>query len=157
MPRVLSEHPCLQELATCSRANFCSDVNNAGLKSYTDLKLGMWFSFSALLFCLQSRVFPTFSSMRFSASGFILSFLMYLDFSFVHDKYGSIFIPLHGDIQLVQHHSRALSYFHCMVHCRLQSPSAPSVLFLKLRLGNPCWIQCLSVFFRLRPCLSSDS
>jgi hypothetical protein len=54
---------------------------------------------------MSLRLFPTFSSLRFSVSGFMLRFLIYLDLdlSFVQgDKYGSIFILLHTDSQLDQ-------------------------------------------------------
>ena len=52
-----------------------------------------------------SSVLPTFSSIRFSVAGFMLRSLLHLDLSFVHgDRYGSIFILLHVDIQLCQHH-----------------------------------------------------
>ena len=54
---------------------------------------------------MSSRLFPTFSSIRFSVSGFMLRSLIHLDLSFVQgDKYGSIFILLHTDSQLDQHH-----------------------------------------------------
>jgi len=50
---------------------------------------------------MSSRFFPTFSSIRFSVSGFMLRSLIHLDLSFVyHDKYGSIFIFLYTDSQL---------------------------------------------------------
>jgi hypothetical protein len=54
--------------------------------------------------------------MRFSVSGFMLRSLIHLDLSFVHgDKYGSIFIFLHIDCQLDQHHLlKMLSFFHCI-------------------------------------------
>ena len=42
---------------------------------------------------MHFSVFPTFSSIRFSVSGFMLRSLIHLDLSFVHgDRYGSIFI-----------------------------------------------------------------
>jgi hypothetical protein len=66
---------------------------------------------------MRSRVCPTFSSMIFSVSGFILRSLIHLDLSFVQgDKCWSVFILLHVDIQLVYHHLlKILSFFHCMV------------------------------------------
>mgnify|MGYP007133048323 CR=1 FL=1 len=62
---------------------------------------------------MSSRLFPTFSSIRFSVSGFMLRSLIHLDLSFVQgDKYGSIFIFLHTDSQLDQHHLlKMLSFF----------------------------------------------
>ena len=54
---------------------------------------------------MRSGVLPTFSSIMFSVSGFMLRSLIHLDLRFVHgDRYGSIFILLHFDIQLCQHH-----------------------------------------------------
>jgi hypothetical protein len=50
-----------------------------------------------------SRLFPTFSSIRFSILCFMLKSLIYLDMSFVQgDTYGSICILLHADRQLDQ-------------------------------------------------------
>ena len=62
---------------------------------------------------MPSSVLPTFSSIRFSVTGFMLRSLIHLDLSFVHgDRYGSIFIFLHVDIQLCQHHLlNMLSFF----------------------------------------------
>ena len=54
--------------------------------------------FSGILVCFQ---FTNFSSLRFIVVGFILRSLIPLDLSFVHgDRYGSIYILLHVDIQL---------------------------------------------------------
>ena len=59
---------------------------------------------------MHSSVLFTFCSMRFSVVGFILRSLIHSDLSFVH---GSIFILLHVDIQLCQHHLlNMLSFFH---------------------------------------------
>jgi hypothetical protein len=62
---------------------------------------------------MSSRLFPTFSSIRFKESGFMLSSLIHLALSFVQgDKYGTIFFFLHTD----QHHLlKMLSFFHCIV------------------------------------------
>ena len=64
-----------------------------------------------------SRLFPTFSSIRFSVSGFMFRFLINLDLSFVQgDKYGDICILLHADLQLDQYRFfKVLSFSHCMV------------------------------------------
>jgi hypothetical protein len=52
---------------------------------------------------MSSKLFPNFSSIRLSVSGFMLRTLIHLDLSFVQgDKYGSIFIFLHTDSQLDQ-------------------------------------------------------
>jgi hypothetical protein len=63
------------------------------------------------------EAFPTFSSVNFSVSGFMWSFLIHLDLSFVQgDKNGSISILLHANHQLCQHHLlKMLSFFHWMV------------------------------------------
>jgi len=63
---------------------------------------------------MSSRLFIF--SFRFSLSGFMLRSLIHLDLSFVHgEKYGSIFIVLHTDIQLDQHHLlKMFSFFHCV-------------------------------------------
>jgi hypothetical protein len=51
-----------------------------------------------LLVQVSLKLFLTFSSIRFSASGFMLRSLIYFDLSFVQgDKYWSIFILLHTD------------------------------------------------------------
>jgi hypothetical protein len=48
------------------------------------------------------RVFPTFSSINFSVSGFMWRSLIYLHLSFVQgDKNGSIRILLHGKLPVV--------------------------------------------------------
>ena len=53
---------------------------------------------------ISSRLFPTFSSINFSVSGFMWRSLIHLDLSFVQgDKNGSIHI-LHDNRQLCQHH-----------------------------------------------------
>ena len=63
---------------------------------------------------MHSSVLPTFSSMRFSVVDFMLRSLIHLNLSFVHgDRYGSIFILLHVDIQLCQHYLlNMLSFCH---------------------------------------------
>ena len=61
------------------------------------------------------------SSIRFNVAGFMLRSLIHLDLSFVHgDRYGSIFILLHVDIQLCQHHLlNMLSFFHLIFFASL--------------------------------------
>jgi hypothetical protein len=52
---------------------------------------------------ISSRLFPTFSSISFSVSGFMWSSLIHLDLTLVQgDKYGSIRILLHDNNQLCQ-------------------------------------------------------
>jgi hypothetical protein len=54
---------------------------------------------------ISSRLFPIFSSISFSVSGFMWRFLILLDVSFVQrDKNGSICIVLHDSHQFSQHH-----------------------------------------------------
>ena len=71
----------------------------------------MFRKFSPVTMC--SRVFPTFSSIRFSVFDFMWRFLIHLDLSFVQGhKNGSICILLLGDYQLNQHHLvKMLSFF----------------------------------------------
>ena len=58
---------------------------------------------SPVLIC--SRLFPTFSSIRYSISGFMWKSLIHLNVSFVQgDKSGSIWILLQADCHLNQHH-----------------------------------------------------
>ena len=60
-----------------------------------------------------SKLFPAFSSISFSVSGFMWRSLIQLDLNFVQgDKNGSICILLHADHQLDQHHLlKMLSFF----------------------------------------------
>jgi hypothetical protein len=64
---------------------------------------------------MSSRLFPTFSSIRVSVSGFRLRSLIHMDLIFVQgDKKGSIFSFLHTDYQLDKYHLfKMLSFFHC--------------------------------------------
>ena len=78
---------------------------------------------------MHSSVLPTFSSIRFNVAGFMLKSLIHLDLSFVHgDRYGSIFILLHVDIQLCQHHLlNFLSFFHLIAFASLSK-----IIYLKM-------------------------
>jgi hypothetical protein len=64
----------------------------------------------------SSRLFPTFSSISSSVSGFMWRSVINLDLSFVQeDKTGSIYILLHTNPKLREHHLlRMLSFFHWM-------------------------------------------
>jgi hypothetical protein len=66
---------------------------------------------------ISSRLFPTFSSISFTASGFMWSSLIHLDLSFVQGtENGSIHILLHANHQLNQHHLLKMLYsFHWRV------------------------------------------
>ena len=60
-----------------------------------------------------SRQFPTFSSVRLSISLLIMRSLIHLNLNFVQgDRYGSICILLHADIQ---HHLFKILSFYCIV------------------------------------------
>jgi hypothetical protein len=76
-----------------------------------------------------TRQFPTFSSIRFSVSGFMWKSLIYLNLSFVQgDKCESICILIHADHQLVSHHLlKMLSFCHCMVLVSLSKIKCPYV------------------------------
>ena len=69
------------------------------------------------LVLMHWRLLPTFSSIRFSVVGFILKSLIHLNLSFVHgDRYGTISILLHVDIQFCVHHLlKMLSFFHFII------------------------------------------
>jgi hypothetical protein len=86
---------------------------------------------------MSSRLFPNFSSIRFSVSGFMYWSLIHLDLSFVQgDKYGSIFILLHTDSQLNQHHVLKIHFFLLYifdVFVKTQVTVSVWVLFLGLQ------------------------
>jgi hypothetical protein len=65
----------------------------------------------------------------------MLRFSIHLDLSFVQgDKCGSIFILLHTDSQLDEHHIlKTLSFFHCIFLLSLSSDHKCVVLFLGLQ------------------------
>ena len=64
-----------------------------------------------------SMVLPTFSSVRFSVVGFMLRSLDHLELSFIHgDRYESICLLLHVDIQLCQYQFlKILCFFHFII------------------------------------------
>jgi hypothetical protein len=76
---------------------------------------------------MHSRIVPTFSSSRFSVCSSMLRSLIHFDLSFVQgDRYISICILLHADIQLEQHYLlKTLSFFHCMVSNSLPKLKCP--------------------------------
>jgi hypothetical protein len=79
--------------------------------------------FSPVPIC--SRLFPTFSSISFSVSGFMWSSLIHLDLRFVHrNNNGSIHILLHDSYQENQHNLlKMLSFFHWMILAPLSKSS----------------------------------
>ena len=66
---------------------------------------------------MHSRPLPTLPSIGFSVTGFMLRSLIHLDLSFVGgNRYGSICILLHVNIQLCQHHLlKMLFFFYCTI------------------------------------------
>lgn len=85
---------CSIDSVLCLTMRFSFMKSHLSIVDHGAWVLGIHLSPVAVL----SRVFPTLSSMRVSASSFIL---MSLDYSCVQDnKYGSIFILLQVDIQL---------------------------------------------------------
>ena len=67
---------------------------------------------------MSCRLLPTSSSIMFNVIRLILRSLIHLDLSFVHgDRYGSIFILLHVDIQ--HHLLNTLSFFHLIFFASL--------------------------------------
>jgi hypothetical protein len=66
---------------------------------------------------ISLSLFPTFSSIRFSVSGYMRRSFICLDFRFVQgDNNGSVHIFLHDNRQLCQHHLlKMLSFLHWMI------------------------------------------
>jgi hypothetical protein len=93
---------------------------------------------------IQSRLIPTFSSITFGVSGFILRSKIHLDWSFVQgDKYGYICIFLHAGIQLDEHHLfNMFSFFHCKVWLLCEKSSVYRCVSLFLRLWFNHWSAC---------------
>ena len=87
-----------------------------------------------------------FSSIRSSVGGFMLRPLIHLDLSFEHgDRYGSVCILLHVDIQLYQHHLlKMLSFFHCIILATMSKIKCPCVYgLISGSLILSCWSTCL--------------
>jgi hypothetical protein len=74
---------------------------------------------------ISLRLFPTFSSISFSVSGFMWSSLINLDLTLVQgDRNGLIRILLHDNNQLCQHHLlKVLSFFNWMILAPLSKSS----------------------------------
>ena len=101
---------------------------------------------------IGSRLFLTFSSLRFSVSGFMSRSLIYL--SFVQgDKYGSICMLLHSVIQLDQQHLlKMLSFSHCMLLTSLSKTKYSLMCGLISESSTWFhWSACLSIFMPI-PC-----
>ena len=76
------------------------------------------------------RVFLTFSSIKFSVSGFMLRSLIHFELKFVQgDKYGSIWLSLHVTIQVDRYHLlKMLSFSQYLFLASLSNSVSPSVL-----------------------------
>jgi hypothetical protein len=75
---------------------------------------------------MSSRLFPTFSSIKFSVSCFMLRSLIYLDLSFIQgSKYGSVFIPLNRQPVSQHYVLKMLSFFHCIYLMSLSKIKCP--------------------------------
>jgi hypothetical protein len=74
---------------------------------------------------ISLRLFPSYSSISFSVSGFMWSSSVHLELTLVQgDKSGTIHILLHDNRQLCQHHLlKMLSFFHWMVLAPCQRSS----------------------------------
>ena len=94
----------------------------------------MYFTYKGVIFRKWSpvpkcpSVLPTLSSIWFSLAVFMLTSLIHLDLSFVHgDRYASIFILLHVDIQLRQHHLLNMLFIHLIFFASLSKISSSKV------------------------------
>jgi hypothetical protein len=86
---------------------------------------------------ISLRLFPRFSSISFSVSGFMWSSLIHLDFTLVQgDRNGSIHILLHDNNQLCQHQMPVLFHPHLDVpELELTNISGTSNSLLLINLG----------------------
>ena len=111
--------PCPTSLTVWMRLLSCPVEVSFDLQELFSLMRSHLLSFDlsawaiGVLFRKLSPVPTSFSCVRFSVFSFMLRSLIYLDLSFVQgNKYGFIFILLHEDMQLIQHHSfKMLSFF----------------------------------------------
>ena len=99
---------------------------------------------------MSSRVFPNFSSISFSVSGFMWRSLIHLELSLVQgDKNGSICILLHADLQLNQHHMLEMNP-HTYGHL-IFDKGAKNIQWKKDSLFNKwCWFNWRSACRRKR-------
>lgn len=84
---------------------------------------------------IYSRLFPTFSSMKFS--GFMLRSLIHLGLSFVQgEKYGTILIFLQPDIPFYQHKLLKTLCFFTNLCINFTSQSQPPLLSVSLHMAS---------------------
>jgi hypothetical protein len=76
---------------------------------------------------MRSREFSNLSSIILSVTGIMQSYLIHLDLSYVQgNKYGFIFILLHPDNQLDQHHLlKKLPFYCCIILTSLSNIKGP--------------------------------
>ena len=96
---------------------------------------------------MSSRLFPTFSSISFTVSGFMWSSLIHLDLTLVQgDKNGSIHILLYYNRQLWKHHLlKMLSFFPLDGFGSLVKDQATIGLWVHFWVFNPIPLVYLSV------------
>jgi hypothetical protein len=83
---------------------------------------------------MRSRLFPNFSSIRFSVFGLMLRILIHTYLCFVQGgKYGSICILLHVDNQLERHHLLKILLF----------PLFDLASFVKTKVSIDVWVYFL--------------
>jgi hypothetical protein len=96
---------------------------------------------------ISSRLFPTFSSMSFSVSGFMWSSLIHLDLTLVQgNKNGSIRLLLHDNLHLCQHHLlKMLSFFPLDGFCSLVKNQVTIGVWVHFWVFNSIPLRYLSV------------
>jgi hypothetical protein len=96
---------------------------------------------------ISSRLFPTFSPISFSVSGFMWSSLIHIDLTLVQgDRNGSIPILLYDNRQLCQHHLlKMLSFFPLDGFCSLVKDQVTIGVLVHLWVFNSIPLVYLSV------------
>jgi hypothetical protein len=107
------------------------------LVDWSILAIGVLFRKLSSLKCIQGHS-PLPPPIRFSVTSFKLRTSIHLDLSFVQgDKYGSICIPLHSDLQLSQHHlMKMFSLSHSVVWLLFKKSTMPRCVGLFLCVFN---------------------
>ena len=84
---------------------------------------------------IYSMLFPTFSPIRFTVSGFMLRSLIHLEEFYTGWEIWSICILLHEEIQLDQHHLlKMLSFCHCIFFFPFYG------FFINTEVSIPVWL-----------------